>query len=78
MLDGLRKYVSFSLFVVVVVCVLVCPTSEVVVLAEEQLQGFGDYVRRRTIDELGIEFELSFYGFFDSCLDGDCFGLFWW
>src|SRR5713226_1262003 len=46
LLDGLCQYVSFSLFVVVVVCVLVCPASEVVVLAEEQFQSFCDHVRR--------------------------------
>ena len=34
LLDGLRKYVSFGFFVVGVVCVLICPTPEVVVLAE--------------------------------------------
>ena len=78
MLDGLRKYVSFSFVVVVVVCVLVCPASEVIVLAEEQLQGFGDHVRRRSIDELSIKLKLSLYRFFDTRLDGDCFGLFWW
>jgi len=61
LLDGLRKYVSFSLFVVVVVRVLICPSSEVVVLAEQQLQGFGDHVRWRSIDELSIELKLSLY-----------------
>jgi hypothetical protein len=40
LLDGLRKNLSFSFFVV---CVLVCPASEVVVLAEQQLQGLGDF-----------------------------------
>jgi len=44
LLDGLRKNVSFSFFVVVVVCVLACPASEVLVLAEQQLQGLGDHV----------------------------------
>ena len=78
LLDGLRKYLSFSLFVVVVVCVLVCPASEVVVLSEEQLQRFGDHVRRRSIDELSIELKLSLYRFFDTGLDSDCFWLFWW
>jgi hypothetical protein len=78
LLDGLRKYVSFSFVVVVVVCVLVCPASEVIVLAEEQLQGFGDHVRRRSIDELSIELKLSLYRFFYTRLDSDCFGLFWW
>jgi hypothetical protein len=34
LLDGLRKYVPFGFFVVVVVRVLICPASEVVVLAE--------------------------------------------
>ena len=57
---------------------MVCPPSEVVILAEEQLQGFGDHVRRRSIDELSIELQLSLYRFFDTRLDGDCFGLFWW
>src|SRR6266446_4343504 len=78
LLDGLCKYVSFSVFVVVVVCVLVCPAFEVVVLAEEQLQGFGDHVRRRSIDELSIELKLGLYRFFYTRLDSDCFGLFWW
>jgi hypothetical protein len=55
LLDGLCKNVSFSFSIVVVVCVLVCPASEVVVLAEEQLQGFGDHVRWGSIDELRIE-----------------------
>src|SRR5580704_13475937 len=55
LLDGLRKNVSFSFFIVVVVCVFVCPASKVVVLAEQQLQGFGDHVRRRSVDELSIE-----------------------
>src|SRR6266852_8899088 len=78
LLDGLCKNVSFSFSIVVVVCVLVCPASEVVVLAEEQLQGFGDHVRRRSIDELSIELKLSLYRFFYTRLDSDCFGLFWW
>src|SRR5580704_12047006 len=47
LLDGLRKNVSFGFFVVVIVCMLFRPASEVVVLAEEKLQGFGDHVRRR-------------------------------
>ena len=34
LLDGLRKYVSFGFFVAVVVRVLICPASELVVLAE--------------------------------------------
>ena len=51
LLDGLRKNVSFSFSIVVIVCVLVCPASEVVVLAEEHLQGFGDHVRRRSISD---------------------------
>src|SRR6266851_8077086 len=37
LLDGLCKNVSFSFSIVVVVCVLVCPASEVVVLTEQQL-----------------------------------------
>src|SRR5258707_130745 len=78
LLDGLRKNVSFSFFVVVIVRVLVCPVFEGVVLAEEQLQGFGDHVRRRSINELSIELKLSLYRFFDTRLDRDCFGLFWW
>jgi hypothetical protein len=77
-LDGLRKNVSFSFFVVVIVCVLVCPVFEVVVLAEEQLQGFGDHVRRRSLDELSIQLKLSLYRFFDTRLDRDCFRLLWW
>src|SRR5437016_4541545 len=44
LLDGLRKNLSFSSFVVVVIYVLVCPASEVVVLAEQQLQGLGNHV----------------------------------
>jgi hypothetical protein len=44
LLDGLCKNVSFSFFVVVVVCVLICPAPEVVVLAEQKLQGLGDHV----------------------------------
>src|ERR1700676_563980 len=78
LLDGLRKNVSFGFSIVVVVCVFVCPASKVVVLAEQQLQGFRDHVRRRSIDELSIELQLSLYRFFDTRLDGDCFGLFWW
>jgi hypothetical protein len=73
LLDGLRKNVSVELFVVVVVCVLVGPAPEVVVLAEEQLQGFGDHVRRQSINELSIELKLSLYRFFDTRLDRDCF-----
>jgi hypothetical protein len=46
LLDGLGKNLSIYFFVVVVVCVFVYPASEVVILAEEQLQGFGDHVRR--------------------------------
>src|SRR5277367_3623078 len=76
LLDDFRKNVSFSFFVVVVVCVLVCPASEVVVLAEEQLQGFGDHVRRRSIDELSIELQLRLYRFLDTGLDSDGFWLF--
>ena len=78
LLNGLRRNVSFSFSIDLVVCVLVCPASEVVVLAEEQLQGFGDQVRRRSIDELSIELKLSLDRFFDTRLDSDCFGLFWW
>src|SRR5579859_7499722 len=55
LLDGLGKNLSIYFFVVVVVCMFVYPASEVVILAEEQLQGFGDHVRRRSIDELSIE-----------------------
>src|SRR5467141_3839744 len=55
LLNGLRKNVSFSFFILVVVCVLICPASEVVVLSEQQPQGFGDHVRRRSIDELSVE-----------------------
>src|SRR5260370_32056575 len=44
LLDGLRKNVSFSSFAVVVDCRLVCPPSEVVVLAEHQLPDLGDHV----------------------------------
>jgi hypothetical protein len=51
LLGSLRKNVSFSFSIVVIVCVLVCPASEVVVLAEEHLQGFGDHVRRRSISD---------------------------
>src|SRR6266700_118600 len=78
LLDGLRKNISFRFFVFVVVCVLVCPALEVVILAEEQLQGFGDHVGRRSLDELRIELQLSLYRFFDTGLDGDCFWLFRW
>ncbi len=56
LLDGLRKSISFDFLAVVVICALVRPTLEVVVLAEQQLQGLGDDVGRRSIDELGIEF----------------------
>ncbi len=56
LLDSLHKNFSFGFFVAVVVCVLVCPALEVAIPPEQQLQGFGDYVRRRSIDELGIEF----------------------
>src|SRR6266566_7525720 len=78
LLDGLRKKISFAFSVVVVVCVLVCPALEVVILAEEQVQGFGDHVGRRSVDELRIELQLSLYRFFDTGLDGDCFWLFRW
>lgn len=61
LLDGLRKNVSFSFFVAVVVCVMDCPASEVVVLAEKHLQGFGDHIGRRSLDELRIELQLSLY-----------------
>src|SRR5260370_25909235 len=54
LLDGLCKSISSDFFRVVIVSALVCPALEVVILAEEQFQGFGDYVRRRRIDELGI------------------------
>ena len=50
LLDGLCKNVSFSFTVVVVICVLVRSASEIVVLAEEQFQGFSDHVGRRSID----------------------------
>src|SRR6266852_2786151 len=53
LLNGLRKNVSFSFFVVVDVCALFCPASEVVVLAEQQLQGFGDPLRAN-ISETGL------------------------
>ena len=56
LLDGLRKSISFDFSVVVIVCVLVCPPSEVVILAEEQLQGFGDHVGRRSVDKLSVQF----------------------
>ena len=38
LLDGLRKNVSLSSLAVVVVCVFVCPVSEVVVLAEQPVK----------------------------------------
>jgi hypothetical protein len=78
LLDGLSKNISFGFFVVVVVCVLVCPALEVVILVEEQLQGFCDHVGRRSLDELRIELQLSLYRFFDTGLDGYCFWLFRW
>ena len=55
LLDGFRKKISFSLFAVVVVCVLVCPAPEVIILAEQKLQSFGNHVRRGSIDELSVE-----------------------
>ena len=36
LLDGLRKKISFAFSVVMVVCVLLCPALEVVILAEKQ------------------------------------------
>jgi hypothetical protein len=66
LLDGLCKNISFKFSMVVIVCVLVCPASEVGILAEEQLQSFGDHIGRRSIDEL------------DTGLDGDGLLLFWW
>lgn len=61
MLYGLCKNLSSDFFVVVVICVFVSPAMEVVILAEEQLQGLGNYVGRRSVNKLGIEFQLSFY-----------------
>jgi len=61
LLDGLRKNISlgFSLFVV---CLCVGrPALEVVILEKKQLQGFGDHVGRRSLDELRIELQLSLY-----------------
>ena len=55
LLDGLRKNLTFSSFVVAIVGVFFCPALEVVILAEQQLQGFRDYVRRRSVDELSVE-----------------------
>src|SRR5216684_3425830 len=52
LLDGPRKNISFGFFVFVVIGVLVCPVSEVVILAEKQLQGFGDHVGCRSVEEL--------------------------
>jgi hypothetical protein len=78
LLDGLHENLSFGFFVVVVICVLVCPAPEVFILTEQQLEGFGDHVGRRSIDKLRIELELRLYRFFDAGLDGDGFGLFGW
>src|SRR5713226_5007523 len=55
LLDGSRKNISFGFFVVVVIGVLVCPAFEVVILAEEQLQGLGDDVGHRSVDELSVQ-----------------------
>ena len=77
-LDGFCKNLSFGFYDAAVVCVLVCPALEVIIFAEEKLQGFGDDVRRRSIEKLGIELELSLYRFFDTGLDGDGFWLFRW
>src|SRR5579859_232564 len=71
LLGGLCKNLSSGFLVVVVVCVLVCPASEVMVLAEQQLQYLGDHVRGRSIDELRIALQLGLYRFFDTGLDGD-------
>src|ERR1700687_239904 len=78
LLDGLRKNVSFSFFAVVVISVLGRPSLEVFILAEQQLQGFGNDVGGRSIDELRIALQLSLNRFFDAGLDGDGLWLFWW
>src|SRR5712691_10475155 len=78
LLEGLRQEISFSSFVIAVRCVLFCPALEVVILAEQQLQGFDDHVGRRSIDELSVQLQLRLYGFFDSGLDGYGLWLFWW
>jgi hypothetical protein len=46
LLDGLCKKISFAFSVVVVVCALFGPAPELIILAEEQLQGLGDDVGR--------------------------------
>jgi len=56
LLDGFGKSVSFDFFVIAMICVLVSPALEIVILAEQKLEGFGDHVGRRSINELGIEF----------------------
>src|SRR5713226_3015679 len=48
LLDGLRKNFSFGFFVVMVVCVLVCPAPEFFIFTEQQLKGFSDHIRRRS------------------------------
>ncbi len=56
LLDGLRKSISFDFFVVVIVCVLICPALELVILTEQQLEGLGDDIGRRSVNELSVEF----------------------
>ena len=52
LLWGLRKSLSFDLFLAVVVRVLACPALELVVLLEQQLEGLADDVGRVRINEI--------------------------
>ncbi|SRR6266487_603166 len=54
LLRGLCKSLSLDLFLAVIVSVLAWPAFELVVLLEQQLEGFAHDVRSVRVDELSV------------------------
>src|SRR5487761_408481 len=73
---GLRKNVSFDLFLVDVARMLAKPALELVIALEENLKRLADDVGRICADELGVSVQLVSDFFFQANLKGCSFGLF--
>ena len=78
LLRGLRKNVSFGLFLVDVGRMFAQPTLELVVPLEQQLECFADDVGRICADELGVSVQVVSDFFLQANLKGCSFWLFRW
>ena len=70
LLWGLRKSLSFDLFLAVVVRVLACPALELVVLLEQQLEGLADDLGRVRVNEFRILVQVMSDFFLQADLEG--------